>query len=110
MAASPGLGGLAGGGPIRAVDLRRTATSTISDAAVVTENVADFAADRDVVLAFVLKKNLPPGRAQTAALASVLDRWAHEHPEPYVGQHCPRASPTAWPIRARAAGAGTTRK
>ena len=29
--------------------------------AVVTENVADFAAERDVVLVFVLKKNLPAG-------------------------------------------------
>jgi predicted nucleic acid-binding protein len=27
--------------------------------AVVTENVADFAAERDAVLVFVLKKNLP---------------------------------------------------
>ena len=29
--------------------------------AVVTENVADFSAERDVVLVFVLKKNLPAG-------------------------------------------------
>jgi hypothetical protein len=43
-----------------------------------------------VVLLFVLKKNLPSGAAQAAALASVLDRWAHEHPEPYVGPHWPR--------------------
>jgi uncharacterized protein DUF5615 len=57
--------------------------------AVVTENVADFAAERDVVLAFVLKKNLPAGRGQAAALAKVLDRWAHEHPDPYLGPHWP---------------------
>ena len=44
--------------------------------AVVTENVADFAAERDVVLVFVLKKNLPAGGGQAAALAKVLDRWA----------------------------------
>ena len=50
--------------------------------AVVTENVADFAAERDVVLVFVLKKNLPAGGGQAAALAKVLNRWAQEHPEP----------------------------
>ena len=58
--------------------------------AVVTENVADFAAERDLVLLFVLKKNLPPGSAQAGALASVLDRWAHEYPDPYIGPHWPR--------------------
>ena len=57
--------------------------------AVVTENVADFAAERDVVLVFVLKKNLPSGDGQAAALAKVLDRWAQEHPEPYLGPHWP---------------------
>ncbi|MGE5290027.1 MAG: DUF5615 family PIN-like protein [Micromonosporaceae bacterium] len=57
--------------------------------AVVTENVADFAAERDVVMVFVLKKNLPAGGGQAAALAKVLDRWAQEHPDPYVGPHWP---------------------
>jgi hypothetical protein len=57
--------------------------------AVVTENVADFAAERDVVLVFVLKKNLPPGGGQAAALANVLDHWAREHPDPYLGPHWP---------------------
>ena len=57
--------------------------------AVVTENVADFAAERDVVLVFVLKKNLPSGGGQAAALAKVLDRWAQEHPDPYLGHHWP---------------------
>jgi uncharacterized protein DUF5615 len=57
--------------------------------AVVTENVADFAAERDVVLVFVLKKNLPAGGGQAAALAKVLDRWAQEHPDPYLGPHWP---------------------
>jgi hypothetical protein len=57
--------------------------------AVVTENVADFAAERDVVLVFVLKKNLPPGGGQAAALAKVLDHWAREHPDPYLGPHWP---------------------
>ena len=57
--------------------------------AVVTENVADFAAERDVVLVFMLKKNLPAGGGQAAALAKVLDRWAQEHPDPYLGPHWP---------------------
>jgi hypothetical protein len=57
--------------------------------AVVTENVADFAAERDVVLVFVLKKDLPSGCGQAAALAKVLDRWAQEHPDPYLGPHWP---------------------
>ena len=56
---------------------------------VVTENVADFAAERDVVLVFVLKRNLPSGGGQAAALAKVLDRWAQEHPDPYLGPHWP---------------------
>jgi Domain of unknown function (DUF5615) len=57
--------------------------------AVVTENVADFAAERDVVLVFVLKKNLLAGGGQAAALAKILDRWAQEHPDPYLGPHWP---------------------
>jgi Domain of unknown function (DUF5615) len=57
--------------------------------AVVTENVVDFAAERDLVLVFVLKKNLPAGGGQAAALAKVLDRWAQEHPDPYLGPHWP---------------------
>ena len=57
--------------------------------AVVTENVADFAAERDVVLLFVPKKKLPAGGGQAAALAKVLDRWAQEHPDPYLGPHWP---------------------
>ena len=57
--------------------------------AVVTENVADFATERDVVLVFVLKKNLPAGGGQAAALAKVLDRWAQQYPDPYLGPHWP---------------------
>jgi len=57
--------------------------------AVVTENVVDFATERDVVLVFVLKKNLPAGGGQAAALAKVLDRWAQDHPDPYLGPHWP---------------------
>ncbi len=57
--------------------------------AVVTENVADFAAERDLVLVFVLKKNLPAGGRQAAALARILDRWDRDHPDPYLGHHWP---------------------
>jgi hypothetical protein len=56
--------------------------------AVVTENV-DFAAERDLVLVFVLKKNLPAGGGQAAALARILDRWDRDHPDPYLGHHWP---------------------
>jgi hypothetical protein len=56
---------------------------------VVTENVTDFTAERDVVLVFVLKKNLPAGGGQAAALAKVLDRWAQQYPDPYLGPHWP---------------------
>jgi hypothetical protein len=70
-----------------AEDAQVAAVARREGRAVVTENVADFAAERDVVLAFVLKKNLPAGRGQAAALAKVLDRWAHEHPDPYLGPH-----------------------
>jgi Domain of unknown function (DUF5615) len=58
--------------------------------AVVTENVADFAAERDVALVFVLKRNLPAGGGQAAALARILDRWAQDFPDPYLGHHWPR--------------------
>jgi len=60
--------------------------------AVVTENVADFAAERDVVLVFILKRNLPAGGGQAAALARILDRWAHDFPDPYLGHHWPSTS------------------
>lgn len=57
--------------------------------AVVTENVADFSAERDVMLLFILKKNLPAGGAQAAGLAKVLDHWAQANPDPYLGAHWP---------------------
>jgi hypothetical protein len=56
--------------------------------AVVTENVADFSAERDVVLVFVLK-NLPAGGAMAAGLAKILDNWARDYPDPYLGAHWP---------------------
>jgi len=73
-------------------DVHVAAFARAQGRAIVTENVADFSAERDVVLVFVLKKNLPMGGAQAAALAAILDRWAQTHPEPYLGPHWP---PTA---------------
>ena len=70
-------------------DAQVAAAARAQGRAVVTENVADFAAERDVVLVFVLKKNLPAGGGQAAALAKALDRWAHDHSEPYLGPHWP---------------------
>jgi hypothetical protein len=75
---------------LRAVDdAHVSAVSRSEGRALVTENVADFAAERDVVLVFVLKKNLPVGGGQAIALAEVLDRWAQTHPDPYLGHHWP---------------------
>jgi len=71
-------------------DTQVAATARAEGHAVVTENVADFAAERDVVLAFVLKRNLPSGGGQAAALARVLDRWAQDFPDPYLGHHWPK--------------------
>jgi hypothetical protein len=70
-------------------DVQVAALARAEGRAVVTENVADFAAERDVVLVFVLKKNLPAGGGQAAALARLLDRWAKNSPDPYLGHHWP---------------------
>ena len=73
-----------------APDTQVAAAARADGRAVVTENVADFSAERDVVLLFVLKQNLPAGRGQAPALAAILDSWHHEHPDPYLGPHWPR--------------------
>jgi hypothetical protein len=76
---------------LQAADDSQVAAAARADGrAVVIENVADFAAERDVVLIFVLKQNLPAGGGQAAALAAVLDQWALGHPEPYLGPHWPQ--------------------
>jgi len=72
-----------------AEDAQVAAAARADGRAIVTENVSDFAAERDVVLVFVLKKNLPTGGAQAPALAAALDRWAHENSDPYLGPHWP---------------------
>ncbi|HLK73264.1 MAG TPA: DUF5615 family PIN-like protein [Streptosporangiaceae bacterium] len=71
-------------------DAQVAATARAGSRAVVTENVADFAAERDVVLVFVLKRNLTSGGGQAAALARILDRWAQDFPDPYLGHHWPK--------------------
>jgi len=73
-----------------APDAQVAAAARAERRAVVTENVADFSPKRDIVLIFVLKRNLPAGSAQAPALVAILDRWNHEHPDPYIGPHWPR--------------------
>src|SRR5215475_2123547 len=72
-----------------AEDAQVAAVARAEGRAVVTENVADFAVERDVVLVFVLKRNLPAGGGQAAALATILDRWAGANEHPYLGAHWP---------------------
>lgn len=76
--------GLAGAADPDVADLART-----EDRVMVTENVADFAAEPDLILVCVLKRNLPSGGNQAPALAALLDRWAGRNPRPYLGQHWP---------------------
>lgn len=71
-------------------DAQVAAAARAEGRSIVTENVADFAAERDVILIFVLKKNLPPDGAQAPALAKCLDRWSQANPDPYVGAHWPK--------------------
>jgi hypothetical protein len=74
-----------------APDTQVAAIARAHGRAVVTENVADFSTERDIVLVFVLKKHPPAGGGQAPALAAMLDRWASEHPDPYLGPHWPHA-------------------
>ena len=73
-----------------APDAHVAATARTEGRAVVTENVADLSAERDVTVVFVLKRKLPSGGGQAGALAAILDRWSQEHPDPYLGPHWPR--------------------
>jgi len=70
-------------------DAQVAAAGRAEGRAIVTENVADYAPERDVILIFVLKRNLPAGGAQAPALARCLDRWARANPDPYIGPHWP---------------------
>jgi hypothetical protein len=71
-------------------DAQVAAAARAEGRCIVTENVVDFSAERDVAGVFVLKRNLPAGGGQAAALARLLDSWARAHPEPYLGPHWPR--------------------
>jgi hypothetical protein len=71
-------------------DAQIAAAGRAEGRAVVTENAADYAAERDLVLVFVLKKNLPAGGGQAAALAGILDCWSKDYPDPHLGPHGPR--------------------
>ena len=72
------------------VDDRQVAAVARADGrAVVTENIADYAGEQDLVLVCVLKRTLLSGGAQTSALAKLLERWVTENPHPYVGHHWP---------------------
>lgn len=76
---------------LRGTDDREVAAYGRSEQrAVVTENVADFATEANLVLVCVLKVRLPIWGAQASVLAQLLDRWALANPEPYVGHHWPR--------------------
>ncbi|HVB43872.1 MAG TPA: hypothetical protein VNF47_14385 [Streptosporangiaceae bacterium] len=71
-------------------DTQVAAAGSAEGRAVVTENVTDYAAERDLVLVFVLKKHLPAGGGQASTLAEALDRWAPDRPDPYLGAHWPQ--------------------
>jgi hypothetical protein len=77
---------------LRAPDAHVAAAARAEGRAIVTENVSDFSAERDVTVVFVLERKLPSGGGQAAALAAVLDRWSQEHPDPYLGPHWERTS------------------
>lgn len=70
-------------------DTRIASTARAEGRALVTENVRDFTNERDFVLVFVKKKNLPVGGGLAMALAKSLDAWAHANPDPYLGEHWP---------------------
>jgi hypothetical protein len=55
----------------------------------VTENVKDFAGERDIVIICALKSRLRQ-RGMADALVRMLDSWAATNPDPYVGLHWPR--------------------
>lgn len=56
--------------------------------ALVTENVKDFVAERDIVVVCVVKSRLP-AKGMAEHLARLLDGWARAHPDPYLGLHWP---------------------
>jgi len=78
-------------GLLATADAQAAAVARADKRAIVTEKVADYTAERDVILVFIPKKNLPAGSGLAPALASCPDRWAQGNPEPYIGPHWPAA-------------------
>lgn len=69
-------------------DLEVAVAAGREDRALVTENVKDFAAERDIVIVCVLKARLHGG-PMARRLADLLDSWARSCPGPYRGLHWP---------------------
>jgi predicted nuclease of predicted toxin-antitoxin system len=72
--------------------------AVVQDRLMVTENFADFALLLEhrlssnapcVPVVFVRKANFPSGGSLATRLATHLDRWAADHPDPYIGVHWP---------------------
>lgn len=80
-------------GLLATADTQVAAFARAEGRAIVTENVADYAAEREVILIFVLKRNLPARGAQAPALAKYLDNWSRANPDPYIGPHWPAPQP-----------------
>ncbi|MCV7052888.1 DUF5615 family PIN-like protein [Mycobacterium heidelbergense] len=76
----------------RGVDARPdwevAAVAARENRALVTENVKDFAGERDIAVVCVLKTRLS-AKGMAEHLAQMLDAWATANPEPYLGLHCP---------------------
>jgi hypothetical protein len=76
----------------RGVDARPdrevAAVAARENRALVTENVKDFAGERDIAVVCVLKTRLP-ANGMAEHLAQMLDAWATANPEPYLGLHWP---------------------
>src|SRR5215207_6278409 len=77
----------------RGVDARpdpEVATVAVREGRVlVTENIKDFAHERDIVIVCVLKSRLP-SRGMAVRLARMLDVRATANPNPYVGVNWPK--------------------
>ena len=69
-------------------DREVAAAAAREERVLVTENVKDFAGERDIVVVCVLKSRLR-ARGMANALADLLDAWARVTPQPYVGRHWP---------------------
>jgi len=72
--------------------------AVVEDRIIVTENFGDFARlleDRQssdapcIPVVFVRKSNFPKGGGLSLHLAKHLQKWAQDHPDPYVGAHWP---------------------